>query len=419
VQTDGQIKTGRDVAIACLLGAEEFGFATTALVVCGCIMMRKCHNNTCPVGVATQDPRLRKRYAGKPEYVVNFFRMIAGETREYMAQLGFRSLDEMVGRSDLLDVNGAIDFWKARGLDFSALLLTTHGHGQPVKCETIQDHEIDSVMDHELIRLAAPALESRKKVEIVKGIRNTDRTTGTMLSGLIARKYGFKGLREDTITCRFKGSAGQSFGAFGAHGLTMYLEGEANDYVGKGLSGAKIIVTPFQGTTYNPSDSIICGNVLLYGAVEGEVYIYGRAGERFCIRNSGCTAVVEGVGDHGCEYMTGGRVVVLGQTGVNFAAGMSGGIAYVLDEDRAFETRCNLDMVDLELIEDKGDIAELRQLIEKHYGYTGSAKASAILEDWEESVSKFVKVLPMEYRRVLGKMSKEDEAVEREEVVNG
>ncbi len=419
VQTDGQIKTGRDVVIACLLGAEEFGFATTALVVCGCIMMRKCHKNTCPVGIATQDARLRKRYSGKPEYVVNFFRMLASEVREYMAQLGFTSMDEMVGRSDLLNVNEAIGFWKARGLDFGPLLASTHGHGQPVRCQTVQDHGIDDIMDHELIRLAKPALKDGTKVEISKKIRNVDRATGTMLSGMIAKKYGFKGLRNNTIVCNFEGSAGQSFGAFGAHGLTMHLQGEANDYLGKGLSGARIIVTPFQGTTYAPSESIICGNVLLYGAVEGEVYIYGQAGERFCIRNSGCTAVVEGVGDHGCEYMTGGRVVVLGQTGVNFAAGMSGGLAYVFDEDRAFETRCNLDMVDLELVEDKKDILELRGLIENHFKYTKSAKAQRILEDWEESLSKFVKVFPMEYRRVLGQMSKEDEAVEREEVVNG
>lgn len=419
VQADGQMKTGRDIVIASLLGAEEFGFATAPLVVCGCVMMRKCHKNTCPVGVATQDPELRKRYSGRPEYVINFFRMLASEVREYMAQLGFRTMDEMTGRSDMLEFADAIAFWKARGLDFSRILVSTHGGDRPVRCLTVQDHDIGSVMDKDLIRLADDAVNAGGKVRISKTIRNVDRSVGAMLSGVIARKYGFRGLPADSITIDFAGSAGQSFGAFAAHGMTLRLKGEANDYVGKGLSGGRIVVTPFDNTSYDPSGSIICGNVLLYGAVEGEVFIYGRAGERFCIRNSGCKAVVEGVGDHGCEYMTGGRVVVLGTTGVNFAAGMSGGIAYVYDEDRGFEGRCNLDMVDLETVADAADIAELRGLIEKHFSYTGSRKARAVLDDWDESLAKFVKVLPMEYRRVLGKMTKEDEATEREEVVNG
>jgi glutamate synthase domain-containing protein 2/glutamate synthase domain-containing protein 3 len=420
IQADGQMKTGRDVIIAALLGAEEFGFATAPLVVCGCVMMRKCHQNTCPAGIATQDPELRKRYAGKPEYIINFFKMIAEEVREYMASMGFHKLDDLIGRSDLLEINNAIDFWKARGLDFSKIF-NRSGIKDPsqVRCMEKQNHEIDDVLDKQLIRDAAKAIKFRKAVEIVSPIRNVNRATGTMLSGEIAKRYGGTGLLDDTIVCRFKGAAGQSFGAFGIKGITFILEGESNDYLGKGLSGAKIIVKPFSENKFNPSENVICGNVLLYGATSGDVYIYGRAGERFAIRNSGVHAVVEGVGDHGCEYMTGGRIVILGETGVNFAAGMSGGIAYVYDPDRKFDGRCNLDMVDLELVEIKADIEELKGMIKKHFAYTGSKKADFILSQWESEVHSFVKVFPMEYRRALGFMSRDNDATKIEEVVDG
>jgi len=415
VQADGQMKTGRDVVIAALLGAEEFGFATAPLVVCGCIMMRKCHLNTCPVGVATQDPELRKRFSGKPEYIINFFTMIAQEVREWMARLGFRTMAEMIGRSDLLDVNPAVDFWKARGLDFAKILYRPQG--RDYSCVEKQEHGLDQVLDRELIRLSRPALEEQKPVKIDLPIRNINLSTGAMLSGEIAKRYGGRGLPADTIKCCFHGAAGQSFGAFGGPGVTLTLEGEANDYLGKGLCGGKIIVRPYPGIAYSPSENIICGNVLLYGATSGEVYIYGRVGERFAIRNSGVLAVVEGVGDHGCEYMTGGRVVILGQTGVNFAAGMSGGIAYVYDPQGKLDGRCNLDMVDLELVNSRRDIAELKDMIERHFHYTGSRTAQDILAKWEECLPLFVKVFPMEYRRVLGQMMKEDEETEREEEV--
>jgi glutamate synthase domain-containing protein 2/glutamate synthase domain-containing protein 3 len=418
LQTDGQIKTGRDVAIAALLGAEEFGFATTALVAMGCVMMRKCHSNTCPVGVATQDPELRKLFTGKPEHVQNFLMFVAGEVREYMAQLGFRAVDEMVGRSDMLEMNDAITFWKARGLDFSRILHRPESSG-PVRCVETQNHELAQALDLQLIPQVEKAIEDAAPVRIEHGIRNVNRTVGTMIAGRIARKYGHAGLPDDTLVLHFKGAAGQSFGAWCVRGMTLILEGEANDYLGKGLSGGRIIVRPFAGATYDPSDNIIAGNVLLYGATCGEVFLNGRAGERFAIRNSGAIAVVEGVGDHGCEYMTGGRVVVLGRTGLNFGAGMSGGIAYVYDEDRSFDSRCNLDMVDLESVTDAKDQAELRGLLEKHVLHTGSAKAARILADWEGHLSYFIKVLPMEYRRVLGQMTREDEATEREEVVHG
>lgn len=420
VQVDGQMKTGRDVVIAALLGAEEYGFATAVLVVLGCVMMRKCNANTCPVGIATQDPRLRRRFTGKPEYVQNFFTMVAEEVRENMAGLGFRRMEDMIGRSDLLEMNSAIDFWKARGLDLSALFhRPEQADGTAFRCTEAQQHDIRDVMDRALILEAREALDSGKKVVIQKAIRNVNRTTGAMLSGEIAKRYGNKGLPEDTIQCRFKGAAGQSFGAFGAGGLTLILEGEANDYLGKGLSGGKIIVKPYPGVTFDPSENIIVGNVLLYGATSGEAYIHGRAGERFAIRNSGACAVVEGVGDHGCEYMTGGRVVILGETGINFAAGMSGGIAYVYDPTRQFDSRCNLDMVDLELVTEEADIRELKEMIRCHRKVTGSRKAARILEDWEACLPFFVKVFPMEYRRVLGMMSKEDESTERAEVQHG
>jgi len=420
VQVDGQLKTGRDVIIAALLGAEEYGFATAALVVLGCVMMRNCHANTCAVGIATQDPRLRKLFSGKPEYLQNYFAFVAEEVREYMARLGLCTMDDLIGRSDLLDISRGLEFWKARGLDFSKVFYRPPLENTiAYRCIEPQQHNIEDVLDRELITRARDALATGKRVAIELPIRNVNRTTGTMLSGEIAKRYGNAGFPEDTIVCRFTGAAGQSFGAFGARGLTMILTGEANDYLAKGLSGARIIVKPYPGSSYDPSRNIIAGNVILYGATGGEVYIYGNAGERFAIRNSGASAVVEGVGDHGCEYMTGGRVVVLGETGINFAAGMSGGIAYVFDPEGRFDTRCNQDMVDLELITDEKDIEELRKMIRRHLQYTGSKKAAQILNDWDASLPSFVKVFPTEYRRVLGMMTKEDAATEREEVQHG
>lgn len=417
VQADGQMKTGRDVVIAALLGAEEFGFATAPLVVCGCIMMRKCHLNTCPVGVATQDEELRKRFSGKPEYVVNFFQMITQEIREYMALLGVRTMDELIGRSDLLEMNEAINFWKAKGLNFSKIFAMPQADAKtPRRCTEGQQRSLENVLDQKLIVQAKEALADKKPVTIKMPIKNTDLTVGAMLSGEIAKRYGAAGLKDDMITCQFNGAAGQSFGAFAMKGVTLILEGEANDYLGKGICGGRIIVRPSREATFNPSKNMIAGNVLLYGATSGEVYIHGRAGERFAIRNSGANAVVEGVGDHGCEYMTGGRVVILGGTGVNFAAGMSGGIAYVYDPENKLDGRCNLDMVDLELVTEPESIRELKQMIEQHFEYTKSPKAKDILDRWEAELPHFVKVLPMEYRRVLGKMMKEDEEAERKEV---
>ncbi|MEI8120774.1 MAG: glutamate synthase large subunit [bacterium] len=418
LQTDGQIKTGRDVAVAALLGAEEYGFATTALVVLGCVMMRKCHHNTCPVGVATQDPKLRKLFAGSPDYLVTFFTFIATELREIMAELGFRTLDEMIGRSDRLEMNQAVTFWKARGLDFSKILHRPTS-SSPVRCVSKQDHELSQAMDLTLMPDVKPALEKGTRVTITRAIRNVNRTVGAMIAGRVARKYGHAGLPEDTINLNFKGSAGQSFGAWAARGMTLTLEGESNDYLGKGLSGGRIIVKPFPAASYEAESNIIAGNVLLYGATGGEVYLNGAVGERFAIRNSGAIAVVEGVGDHGCEYMTGGRVVVLGSTGVNFGAGMSGGLAYVYDESRTFDARCNLDMVDLELVSSAHDKKELKGFLESHLRYTGSRKAERILENWDDQLPYFIKVFPMEYRRVLGEMMREDEATERAEVVHG
>ncbi len=420
LQTDGQLKTGRDVVIAALLGAEEFGFATTALVVCGCVMMRKCHLNTCPVGVATQDPALRRFFSGKPEYLVNFFRFIAQEVREHLARLGLRSIDEAVGRSDLLNVDPAIRFWKARGLDFQRILARPAASADtPVRCAQRQTFDLDQTLDARLLPRLADALDHRRAVTVDAPIANVDRSVGTRISGEVARRYGHEGLPDDTITCRFRGSAGQSFGAWCARGVTLILEGEANDYVGKGLSGGRIAIRPPAEVAFDPAQNTIAGNVILYGATGGEVYIGGLVGERFAVRNSGGQAVVEGVGDHACEYMTGGRVVILGRTGLNFAAGMSGGIAYVYDEDRRFDSRCNLDMVDLELLEDPQDLAEVRRMLARHVHYTGSRKAERILDEWPEAAAFFVKVFPMEYRRVLGRMTREDEATERQEVVHG
>jgi len=418
LETDGQLKTGRDVVIAALLGAEEFGFATAPLVTLGCLMMRVCHKNTCPVGVATQDPELRKRFSGKPEYVVNFFNFIAEEARELMAELGFRSIDEMVGHTDMLEMNDAIDFWKARKIDLSGLLYQESAAPEEMRQTGSQDHGVEDTMDYSLLPEVLPAIESGTPITINRDVRNVHRTIGTMISCEIAKRYGNAGLPDDTITLRFKGSVGQSFGAFCSSGMTLELEGEANDYVGKGLSGAKIVVKPAANAGFDASSNVLAGNVLFYGATSGTAFINGRVGERFAIRNSGAKIVVEGVGDHACEYMTGGRVVILGTTGVNFGAGMSGGIAYVYDEDGSFDNQCNLNMIDLELVESREDERELREMVEAHRDHTGSAKACRLLENWERSLPRFVKVFPMEYKRVLGRLSQEDAETEREEVVN-
>src|SRR3989454_706677 len=402
VQVDGQLKTGRDVVIAALMGAEEFGFATAPLVVSGCVMMRVCHLNTCPVGIATQDPELRKQFNGKPEFVINFFRFIAEEVREYMAQLGFRTMDEMVGRVDRLKVRGAIDHWKAKGLDYSAILHEPKiAPGATRRKTRAQEHGLERALDNELIAACGPALEGGHPVALARPIRNVHRAVGTMLGYEVTRRWGGTGLPDDTITVRFTGSAGQSFGAFVPRGITLALEGYATDYVGKALSGGRIVVAPPRGATFAAEDNVIAVNVALYGATSGEAFIRGVAGERFAVRNSGATAVVEGVGDHGCEYMTGGRVVVLGRTGRNFAAGMSGGIAFVLDVDGDFKRRCNLGMVDLEPLERAEDIELVRDLIRRHIASTGSTYARKILDDWIELQPRFVKVMPKDYRRIL------------------
>jgi len=405
VQVDGQLRTGRDLAVAALLGAEEFGFGTIALVALGCIMMRKCHLNTCPVGVATQDRALRARFPGRPEHVVNFMRFIAQELREHMAALGFRRLDEMVGRTDRLDTADLAGRWKAGKVNLRALLATgARGGGAAVRCTRPQEHEVAEHLDQELIRLAQPALKNKRPVAIEMPIRNIHRTVGAMLSGVITKQFGARGLPDDTVAVSLRGSAGQSLGAFLAPGVTLRVEGDANDYLGKGLCGGRIIVVPPREATFDPAENILVGNVCLYGATRGEVYILGIAGERFAIRNSGARAVVEGVGDHGCEYMTGGTVVVLGPTGVNFAAGMSGGIAYVYNETGLFDTCCNLDMVDLESVVTAADKGELGLLLESHHRHTGSARAKRILDNWEACLPLFVKVMPIDYRRSLERM---------------
>ncbi len=403
VETDGQLKTGRDVVIAALLGAEEFGFATAPLVAMGCIMMRVCHLNTCPVGVATQDPRLRKNFAGKPEHVVNYMRFIAREVREIMAQLGFRTLNEMIGRTDVLEPRRAVDHWKARGIDLSNLLYQPEVPPTVGRyCQQPQDHGLERSLDKTiLLDLCRPALERGEKVRAELPIRNIHRVVGTITGSELTRRYGPEGLPEDTIRIHFRGSAGQSFGAFLPRGMTFLLEGDANDYIGKGLSGGRIIVFPPAGSTFVPEENIIIGNVAFYGATSGEAYIRGMAGERFCVRNSGLHAVVEAVGDHGCEYMTGGRVVVLGPTGRNFAAGMSGGIAYVLDEAGDFPRRCNPQMVVLEKLTDREEIEQVRDLIQRHAEYTRSQRALHILVHWDEYLPRFVKVLPKDYKRML------------------
>ena len=403
MQTDGQLKTGRDVVIAALLGAEEFGFSTAPLVVMGCIMMRVCHLNTCPVGIATQDPELTDKFSGQPEFVQNFFEYIAEEVREYMAQLGFRSINEMIGQVDKLNVREAVEHWKAKGLDFSGILYKAEPRpGDDYYCSKSQDHGLDKSLDvTKLIPLCKDALENRSKIDVILPIRNINRAVGTILGYRVTRKYGAEGLPEDTINIHFNGSAGMSFGAFVPRGMTLTLEGDANDYIGKGLSGGKIIVYPPRHSTFVAEENILIGNVALYGATGGEAYFRGIASERFCVRNSGVSAVVEGVGDHGCEYMTNGRVVIIGKTGRNFAAGMSGGIAYVLDEEGDFNIRYNQGMVDIGPLEDEEDLSTVKTLLTKHVDYTQSTVAENILERWSEYRSKFVKVMPRDYKRVL------------------
>jgi glutamate synthase (NADPH/NADH) large chain len=409
VQVDGQLRTGRDVVIGTLLGAEEFGFGTIALVTLGCVMMRKCHQNTCPVGVATQDPELRKRFAGKPEHLVNFMRFVARDTRELMASLGFRTIDEMVGRADVLDVDAAIGHFKTTGLDFSNVFaMPAAPPGASLCCTGLRQHDFSHCLDLELIEQSKMALDEKQPINLYASIRNYNRAVGAMLSSEVSKRHGSRGLPADTIRCKFSGSAGQSFGAFCAPGITFELEGDANDYFGKGLSGGKLIVYPPKGSTFRSHNNIITGNVNLFGATGGEAYINGMAGERFCVRNSGATAVVEGVGDHGCEYMTGGVVVIIGRTGINFAAGMSGGTAYVLDDTQLFDTRCNLEMVDIEPVIDPVDKDLLRSLIEKHVTFTGSEYAARILRDWTEMLPQFVKIMPIEYRRALDRIRREE-----------
>jgi glutamate synthase domain-containing protein 2/glutamate synthase domain-containing protein 3 len=407
VQADGMIRTAKDVVIATMLGAEEFGIATASLVVIGCIMMRKCHLNTCPVGIATQDPELRKKFTGQPEHVVNFFFMLAEEIRELMAKLGFRTIDEMVGRVDRLDTRAAIAHWKAKGLDFSSILYRPEVPDR-VKThhEDSQDHGIERSLDMTtLLDLCKPALEQKRPVKLDLPIRNINRTVGTVLSSEVTRRHGAAGLPDGTIQINFTGTAGQSLLAFGVPGVTVKVEGDVNDYCGKGLSGGRVIVRPARNATFKAEDNVIAGNVVAYGATSGEIYIRGICGERFCVRNSGAEAVVEGTGDHGCEYMTGGRAVILGETGRNFAAGMSGGIAYVWDSAGTFRQKVNKEMVDLEPL-DQNDLDYLKDRIEKHVEYTDSSRGRALLDGWQAEQSRFVKVMPIDYKRALAELRK-------------
>ena len=419
VQVDGGLRTGRDVVIGAILGADEFGFATAALISEGCIMMRKCHLNTCPVGVATQDPELRKNFTGTPDHVVNFFVFIANEVREIMAELGIRKFNDLIGRRDLIDFNGAEEHWKAHGLDLGKLIVSL----EKEKDETFynskeQNHRLELALDNELISKSKKAITDKIKVNISSKIVNTNRTVGGMLSGVIAKKYGHNGLPKDTINVDFTGNAGQSFGAWLSKGINFNLKGDANDYVGKGLSGGRISVRPHETSKIIPENNIIAGNTLLYGAISGECYLRGVVGERFAVRNSGATAVVEGCGDHGCEYMTGGVVIILGKTGRNFAAGMSGGIAYILDEDDTFETNCNKAMVGLEKLQSLKNLstpsakdidndlldfdeARLKLIIQRHLKYTKSEKARLILDDWSKYLNLFYKITPFDFKRAL------------------
>jgi len=420
VQADGQMKTGRDVVIAALLGADEMGFATAPLVTAGCIMMRKCHLNTCPVGVATQDPVLRKKFQGRPEHVVNYFFFVAEEVRTIMAQLGIAKFDDLVGRTDLLDTRKGLDHWKARGLDFSRLFYQPAvTDAQEMRHSQTQDHGLAKALDNRLIAKSQATLERGEKLQFMETAQNVNRTVGAMLSGELVKRYP-EGLPDDTLRIQLEGTGGQSFGAFLAKGITLYLIGDANDYTGKGLSGGRVVVRPsidFRGQAH---ENIVVGNTVLYGATSGEAFFRGVAGERFAVRLSGASAVVEGTGDHGCEYMTGGTVVVLGLTGRNFAAGMSGGVAYVYDEDGQFASRCNMAMVQLEPLlaiadqektvdraiwhRGQADEQQLKELIEDHHRWTGSARARELLDQWATARSRFVKVFPNEYRRALGEI---------------
>ncbi|GHU82870.1 hypothetical protein FACS189468_7530 [Spirochaetia bacterium] len=408
LQTDGQLKTGRDIVIAGMLGAEEFGFGTSTLIVLGCVMMRKCHENTCPMGVATQDPELRKRFTGKSEHLINFFRFIAEETREIMASLGFRRFDELIGRSDLL-VQRKSEKPKSAGIDLSALLHKEEGPadipgGRELRCVQDQIHKIDSVLDRTLIEKCFTALEKKIPAAFELPIKNTDRAVGAMLSYEVSKRFGGQGLPENFVTADFTGSAGQSFGAFLAKGITFRLAGDSNDYLGKGLSGGRIVAAPPPGSDFKTNENIIVGNTVLYGATSGELYAAGAAGERFCVRNSGALAVVEGTGDHCAEYMTGGRLIVLGTVGRNFAAGMSGGIAYVLNREGNFEFFLNKGMVELSGLDNEEDERFVRETISRHVYWTGSVYAKAILDNWAETRSQFIKVLPVEYKRALQQM---------------
>ncbi|MGI8953429.1 MAG: glutamate synthase-related protein, partial [Nocardioidaceae bacterium] len=407
VQVDGQLKTGRDVIVAALLGGEEFGFATAPLVVSGCIMMRVCHLDTCPVGVATQNRALREKFTGKAEYVVNFFTYIAEEVREHLAALGFRTIAEAVGHAEMLDTARAVDHWKADGLDLTPILhVPDLAEGSSMLCSRRQEHGLERALDNELIALSADALERGEPVRAQLQIRNVNRTVGTMLGHEVTKRYRGAGLPDDTIDITFTGSAGQSFGAFVPRGITLRLEGDANDYVGKGLSGGRIIVRPARSAAFTAEAQIIAGNVIGFGATSGEMFLRGRVGERFCVRNSGATTVVEGVGDHGCEYMTGGRVVVLGTTGRNFAAGMSGGAAYVLDLD---VVKVNTEMVELSPVPPE-TVEELRALLQRHAEETGSVVAEELLDGWDTAVARFTEVMPLDYRRVLRARAAAEEA---------
>ena len=400
LQVDGQLKTGRDIVLMAMLGAEEFGFATSALIVLGCVMMRKCHQNTCPVGVATQNEELRRRFHGRSEYLVNFFTFLAQEVREYLAEIGVERLDDIIGRTDLIIRKSENESPKQSLITFDKILARVD-NGAAIRHTIDQQHGIDHVKDVEMLHAAAEALENQKEISLEYTIANTDRACGAMLSGTIAAKYGEAGLPEHTLNVKFKGSAGQSFGAFLVPGVNFKLEGEANDYLGKGLSGGRISVLPPVRSNFQAEKNTIAGNTLLYGATSGEVYINGRVGERFAVRNSGAIAVVEGVGDHCCEYMTGGRVVVLGSTGRNFAAGMSGGVAYVWNKDGNFDYFCNMEMVELSLIEEASYRKELHELIRQHYLYTGSNLARTMLDDWNRYVDEFIQIVPIEYKKVL------------------
>ena len=407
LQTDGGLKTGRDVVVAALLGAEEFGFSTAPLITLGCIMMRKCHLNTCPVGIATQDPELREKFSGKPEHVVNYLFMVAEEARRIMAELGFRTIDEMVGRSDVLKTDKAINHWKADGLDLTSVLMPANKPHDNVGviCSQTQDHALDKSLDMTvLLQQAKPALESGQSVTIKTPIVNINRTVGTILSNEVAKRYGQEGLPDGTIRIELAGSAGQSLGAFLAHGISIDLEGDANDYVGKGLSGGRIVIYPPKESSFTAHENILIGNVCLYGATGGEAFFRGRAAERFCVRNSGAHTVIEGVGDHGCEYMTGGRVVVLGPTGRNFAAGMSGGIAYIWDRDGDFNLNCNLATVELESITDAEEEADIQSLIQRHVELTGSVVGAEALANWSQFIGQCIKVMPTDYKRVLNEL---------------